>query len=88
LISSYFRHESIIDIDFILTKDSEMFILDINPRFGGGYPFTHKAGVNLPACIISWLKNEPANPSLLQMRNNVTTVKGLSLHSMEEHDGS
>ena len=26
--------------------------------FGGGYPFSHLAGVNLPMAIIKWLKNE------------------------------
>jgi carbamoyl-phosphate synthase large subunit len=33
-----------VDIDII--KSDKVYILDINPRFGGGYQFAHHAGVN------------------------------------------
>ena len=34
-----------IDMD-VIKKGNEYFVLDINPRFGGGYPHTHSCGVN------------------------------------------
>ena len=28
--------------------------LEMNPRFGGGYPFSHTLGANFPLAIIEW----------------------------------
>lgn len=47
------RHIANMDMDVIVCQDS-LYILDLNARFGGGYPFTHMAGVNLPKAIILW----------------------------------
>ena len=34
-------------------------VLEMNPRFGGGYPFSHSLGANFPNEILSWY-NESA----------------------------
>lgn len=36
-----------------------------NPRFGGGFPFSYEAGVNLPKAIIEWIKGNPVDTSML-----------------------
>ena len=38
----------------------------LNPRFGGGFPFNYEAGVNLLLAIIKWLKGEKVDPKMLQ----------------------
>ena len=30
----------------------------MNPRFGGGYPFSHEAGINTTSIYVSWLNND------------------------------
>ncbi|WP_157773305.1 ATP-grasp domain-containing protein [Brachybacterium vulturis] len=38
----------LIDVDMFLDAAGEASVIDINPRFGGGYPFVHLAGADVP----------------------------------------
>lgn len=49
------RHPGIMDCDFFF-KDNTVYFLEMNPRFGGGYPFSHHAGLHLPGMYLEWLK--------------------------------
>ena len=40
-------------------------VLELNPRFGGGFPFSYEAGVNFPKAIIEWLKGNEVENSIL-----------------------
>lgn len=44
-IASALPHRGNLDCDF-LERDGKFYLLEFNPRFGGGYPFTHLAGAN------------------------------------------
>lgn len=44
----------ILDCDLI-EHNHALYLIDLNPRFGGGYPFSHAAGLNLPRAILRWL---------------------------------
>lgn len=37
-------------------------VLELNPRFGGGYPFSHMSGANYPKAILDWCQEKPFNP--------------------------
>lgn len=54
-ISEGLRHIGNADSDVFVVGD-KLYLLEINPRFGGGYPFSHEAGINLAAIYIEWLK--------------------------------
>nr|WP_321223476.1 ATP-grasp domain-containing protein [uncultured Psychroserpens sp.] len=54
-ISSHLKHVGTLDCDIFVTED-KVYVLELNPRFGGGYPFSHEAGINTAAIYIEWLK--------------------------------
>lgn len=54
-IGEALKHLGNIDCD-VFENDGELYLLELNPRFGGGYPFSHEAGINTAAIYIEWLK--------------------------------
>ena len=56
-ISKDMKHIGNMDVDIFLVDD-EPYVLEMNARFGGGYPFSHLSGINLPYAIIKWLDGE------------------------------
>jgi carbamoyl-phosphate synthase large subunit len=56
-IGNALKHIGNLDTD-IFEKDGKLYLLEMNPRFGGGYPFTHLSGGNFSAAIYAWLKGE------------------------------
>ena len=65
IISEHLKHIGSLDCDVFITND-ELYVLELNPRFGGGYPFSHEAGINTAAIYIEWLKGS----SLIDRFNN------------------
>ena len=54
LIGRSLGHIGNLDCD-IFENDSGYYLIEMNPRFGGGYPFSHLAGANYPAAICAWI---------------------------------
>lgn len=75
-IGKTLRHVGNLDVDLIL-ENGKPYIIDMNARFGGGYPFSHLAGVNMPAAIISWLKGNPADKACFSFEYGVKGIKDL-----------
>jgi len=63
-----------VDCDVFIDGD-ETAVLELNPRFGGGYPFAHAAGANLPAVLLAWAQGASPDPSWLQVRPGVVSAK-------------
>lgn len=75
-ISTLLKHIGNLDVD-IICDGEKSYILDMNARFGGGYPFTHVAGVDLPRAIIAWLNNDECNEEWLKVKYNVIAYKDI-----------
>ncbi|AGS35331.1 hypothetical protein B841_09290 [Corynebacterium maris DSM 45190] len=50
-------------------------VIDVNPRLGGGYPYCHRAGADMPAALIRSARGLPHDPELLEYEPGVTTVR-------------
>lgn len=55
IIGENLKHIGNLDADAFEYK-GEFYVLELNPRFGGGYPFSHEAGMNTAAVYIEWLR--------------------------------
>ena|SRR5690554_5699158 len=42
----------------VFELNNELYVLELNPRFGGGYPFSHEAGMDTASAYIAWAKGE------------------------------
>ncbi len=67
-------HIGNLDCD-VFVNGERYWVLELNPRFGGGYPFTHRAGANLPAALIAWAQGETVDPRWLTMKPDVAAAK-------------
>jgi len=71
-------HVGILDVD-VVNVDDRLFVLDCNCRFGGGYPFSHVAGANIPAAIVAWALGKEPDPVWFRICSGVRSVKGVDV---------
>lgn len=78
-LSSLCRHPGNMDVDVFFDGETP-YILEINPRFGGGYPFSHLAGVDLPSALVRWHLGEPVDTDrYLSARTGIIGAKGVTI---------
>ena len=81
-VSTCMRHIANLDVD-VICKDGNCYILDMNARFGGGYPFSHLAGVNLPLAIVKWLEGKTVKFDILQEKYGVVCHKDIDMVKLD-----
>lgn len=67
-------HIGNLDVD-VFESNGRHVILELNPRFGGGFPFSYEAGANLPGALISWLEGTDVPDSTLEARPDMAFAK-------------
>jgi len=75
-ISQLSKHIGNLDVDCFWV-DNKFYILEMNCRFGGQYPFSHLAGVNFPKALIKMILGENIEPKLLQSIIGTTGIKDI-----------
>jgi carbamoyl-phosphate synthase large subunit len=82
-IANHFKHIGILDADFIIDENNTVYLIDLNPRFGGGYPFSHAAGLNVPLLYKQWLSEEFVSANQFKIEYGAVIAKGISLHKQK-----
>jgi carbamoyl-phosphate synthase large subunit len=61
--------------------------IDLNPRIGSGYPFSHVAGANVPAALISWINGEDADPKCFQIQPHLAIARCDEYVAIDRREG-
>ncbi len=83
-LSKTTKHIGNLDIDIItptLTEE-DIYIIDINPRFGGGYPFTYCAGFNYLSYLFDAKMNITSN--IPKQGKHIIGMKGIKMFFYEQ----
>lgn len=78
MIGTHLQHIGNLDID-LFWDGEEPVILEMNARLGGGYPFSHLAGANVPKAYIQWVENRPVSEECFTIEYGVKGFKNLDL---------
>ncbi|MFS0703556.1 ATP-grasp domain-containing protein [Cellulomonas sp. 179-A 9B4 NHS] len=78
-LSRTLRHRGLIDCDVIEAGDGSLWLIDVNPRFGGGYPFNHVAGADVPSLYLHWLTSTAPASHLLDYAPGVVASKHVDI---------
>lgn len=76
-ISSLLRHRGNMDIDVLLNDKGIPHVLELNARFGGGYPFSHLAGARFPDALVAMVKGEA--PCCGSVKIGVSGLKSIAM---------
>lgn len=74
-VSAGLGHIGNLDLDLVMTAQGKCSVLEMNARFGGGYPFSHLAGADFPRQLVKWLRGEGTDPTLLTYRSGLLMEK-------------
>ena len=75
-LSTTLRHIAVLDSD-CLEKDGDFYVLELNARFGGQYPFSHLAGANIPKQIVNWSNELATDKGLTTINAGVLCSKDI-----------
>lgn len=68
------KHIANMDCD-VFFVEGVPYVLEMNARFGGGYPFSHMGGCNLPKAIVEWVNGKRVENTMLSAKAGITGYK-------------
>lgn len=71
-------HIGMLDVD-VMVDEKGPCLLELNPRFGGHYPFSHMAGANVPAALVAWAEGRTPEPQWLCVKPAIRYAKDIAL---------
>lgn len=80
-LSAFGTLRGLIDAD-VIVEDGKAFVIDMNARFGGGYPFSQSAGADVPLALVRWLRGLDAGAELFSQRDGVTAAKAPEIYGI------
>jgi carbamoyl-phosphate synthase large subunit len=72
-------HAGPLDVDFFVDEEGKVYILEMNPRFGGAYGLSHVAGADFISLIIKIMMGEPVPPMTGDFRPGMIMMKEYKL---------
>lgn len=76
-LSSLLKHRGNMDVDVLQDLNGKLYVLEMNMRFGGGYPFSHIAGANFPKALIDLVNGKKVKPFIIEP--GCTALKSIQL---------
>lgn len=73
-------HIGNLDCDVIISNEIP-YLIDMNPRFGGGYPATHAIGVNLVEILYKLLEGKEVYADIGNYTDNILVMKEIAVRS-------
>ena len=80
-IAESLKHIGNLDCDMMETENG-VYVLDMNPRFGGGYPATHTIGVNLLELLIMLCSGENVVPEFNNYPTGILVMKDICVKAV------
>ena len=69
-------HVGALDVD-VFVDEGVVSVLDVNPRFGGNYPFAHLAGADVPRAYVRWARGEDVSDDTFAVRAGTVGLKSI-----------
>lgn len=69
-----FGHVGYMNTD-VYFNGTNYYVIDINPRFGGGYAFTHLAGADIPSVIIALTTGQEIQEEWLHQKPHIELAR-------------
>jgi len=78
MVGESLGHTGPLDVDLFVSED-KVYILEFNPRFGGGYPLSHAAGARFPELMIEVAQGKNPKPIIGQYQEDIVMMKDIQV---------